>query len=167
MVQRSVLLNDLHIKSEIDLRLDSNNETGGIAKSVIGSSVQYFNCPMTFDGDVFEENKEELKNMFDIISIESNYPFVFHCSIGTDRTGFVAMILNALMDVKQEDIYRDYLFSNFGLIGGSRNAATITTYLGRLSLYGGFTLKEQVINYLLSIGVTENKIASFQTIMSE
>ena len=164
---RNVVVNELHIKSEIDLRLDSNNETGGITKSVIDNSVQYFNFPMTFDGDVFEENKEELKNMFDTISLEKNYPFVFHCSIGTDRTGFVAMILNALLDVKQEEIYRDYLFSNFGLIGGSRNASTITTYLGRFSLYGGLTLKEQVTNYLLSIGVTQNKISSFQAIMSE
>lgn len=163
---KNVVINELGIKSEIDLRLASNNETGKITSSVIDSSVNYFSVPMTYDGDVFELNKDEVKHLFDIISIRNNFPFVFHCSIGTDRTGFVAMILNALLDVKQDEIYRDYLFSNFGLIGGSRNQSAITNYLARFTLYGGLTLKEQVNNYLLNIGVEQVKIDSFISIMS-
>ena len=159
-------VNELHIKSEIDLRLTSNNETGGLTKSVIDDSVQYFNVPMTFDGDVISLNENEIRHLFDIISVKSNYPFVFHCSIGTDRTGYVAFLLNSLLEVKQEEIYRDYLFSNFGLIGGSRNAYAISSYIGYFSIFEGETLKEQVNNYLLSIGVAQTKIDSFISIMN-
>ena len=164
---KETIVKDLHIKSEIDLRLISNNETGGIKESVISSSLNYFSVPMTFDGDVFIENEAELKHLFDIISDESNYPCVFHCSIGTDRTGFVAMILNSLLDVTKEEIYRDYLFSNFAEIGGSRNLNDITKYETYLSLYEGFSLREQTIDYLSSIGVENTKIQQFLSIMSE
>lgn len=164
---KKTVVNELHIKSEIDLRLTSNNETGGITKSVIDESVQYFSVPMQWENDMITENEQELKHLFDIISVETNYPLVFHCSIGTDRTGYVAFIMNALLEVKQEEIYRDYLFSNFGDIGGSRNPSAITSYLGRFSLYEGITLKEQVNSYLLSIGVTQTKIDSFLSIMNK
>ena len=160
------VVDDLHIKAEIDLRMDTTNETGGITESVIHESVQYYNLPMTWEGDLLYVNQEEMVNLFDIISDESNYPFVFHCSIGTDRTGFVAFILNALLDVKLENIYRDYLFSNFGYIGGSRNSSTITNYVRRLYYFNGETLKEQAIDYLLYIGVSQDKIDSFLSIMS-
>lgn len=163
---KTTVINELKIKSEVDLRLTSNNETGGITNSPIGPSVKYYSIPMTFDGDVFTQNETEIKNLFDVISIKENYPLVFHCSIGTDRTGLIAMILNSLLDVRVEDLYRDYLFSNFGYIGGSRNHKIITDYINKFSLYGGTTLKENVNNYLLSIGVSQDKINSFISIMN-
>ena len=163
---RNTIINELKIKSEIDLRLTSNNETGGITSSVIGNDINYFSIPMTFDGGVFIENIESLKLLFETISKKEIYPFVFHCSIGTDRTGFVAFILNALLDAKIETLYRDYLFSNFGLIGGSRNQTTITNYLSKFALYDGDTIKEQVTNYLLDIKVKKAHIDSFISIMT-
>ena len=163
---RDVVVEDLRIKSEIDLRMTENNESGQLTESVIDESVKYYAVPMDYNGAFLEINKEPLKNLFDIISIRDNYPFVFHCSIGTDRTGMVAFILNALLEVKVEEIYRDYLFSNFGIIGGNRNRRAIDKYIGTMNDCQGNTLKEQVISYLISIGVARSQIDSFLEIMN-
>lgn len=39
-------------------------------------------------------------------------PQVFHCSEGKDRTGWIAMIVQALVGVSEADILRDYLLTN-------------------------------------------------------
>ena len=162
---RDTVIDELKIKSEIDLRLIENNENGGITTSVIDPLVNYYSIPMRYDGTFLEINEKAIKDLFDIVSIKDNYPFVFHCSIGTDRTGMVGFIFNALLEVRVESIYRDYLFSNFGFIGGSRNTGAIDTYIATLNNYRGDTLKEQCISYLNSIGVENNKIESFLDIM--
>ena len=41
---------------------------------------------------------------------------LLHCSIGTDRTGVICFLINALLGVSEEDLYKDYLFSMFGMI---------------------------------------------------
>lgn len=162
---RDVVIDELHMKAEIDLRLVDNNENGNLTASVIDSTVKYYSLPMDYSGGVLEKNKEMIKELFNIISTSDNFPFVFHCSIGTDRTGMVAMILNALLEVKTEEIYRDYLFSNFGNIGGSRSTSAIDNYISTFNTYNGSTLKEQVISFLNSIGVENSKINSFLDIM--
>ncbi|MCR4634358.1 MAG: tyrosine-protein phosphatase [Erysipelotrichaceae bacterium] len=44
--------------------------------------------------------------------IKGETPLYFHCATGKDRTGVAAMILLGILDVKQEEIRRDYLLSN-------------------------------------------------------
>lgn len=43
---------------------------------------------------------------------EDNYPILFHCSLGKDRTGFLAALLLAALDVPEEIILRDYMATN-------------------------------------------------------
>lgn len=162
---RDVVIGELKMKAEIDLRLDYNNENGHITESVIDSSVKYYSVPMEYNGNIPYINATEVVHLFEIISKKENYPFVFHCSIGTDRTGFVGMILNALLEVEPEYIYRDYMFSNFGLIGSSRDGSAIDSYFNAFSTYEATTLKDQVIAYLISIGVPQSQINSFLKIM--
>lgn len=162
---RDVVVGDLKIKAEIDLRVVENNENGGLTESVIDSSVKYYAVPMRYDGTFMEINKQAIRDLFDIISQRDNFPFVFHCSIGTDRTGLVAFIINTLLQVRVEYIYRDYLFSNFGDIGSSRNTGAIDTYIATLANYQGDNLFEQMHSYLNSIGVEDSKLDSFTKIM--
>lgn len=162
---RDVVIDELKIKAEIDLREDYNNENGHLTESVIDELVKYYAVPMRYDGTIIAINDQAIIDLFDIISEPSNYPFIFHCSIGTDRTGMVGFILNALLEVRVEEIYRDYLFSNFGNIGGSRDTSAIDRYIAIVSTYKGDTLKEQMISYLNHIGVDTSKINSFLEIM--
>ncbi len=159
----------MKIKSEMDLRKTSNNEIGGLTASLLGDDVNYFSCPMGYDYNMLTTNTDVVRRIFsDILSKEENYPLIFHCSIGTDRTGMIAFLINGLLGVDINDLYRDYLFSNFGDIGGDRDIIGITfNYIATIQTTKGKTLSEKIENYLLSIGVQQSEINSIRTILSE
>ena len=157
------MLNVLGIKSEIDLRETDCN--GGIEKSVLGESVNYYFVPMGYGNNLIDDtddepNPERIKRFFEILSDENNYPLIFHCSIGTDRTGLCAYLIEGLLGVSETDLFRDYLFSNFGNIGGSRKANTIRKkYAYIIKAYEGDTLSEKTYKYLNEvIGVPTEKL---------
>ncbi len=164
------MLNEMHVKSEIDLRKTSDNEVGCLTDtSVLGENVNYYQCPMGYTGNMLINNKEMVKHIFsDILSKEENYPIIFHCSIGTDRTGLIAFLINGLLGVDINDLYRDYLFSNFGDIGGDRDILGITfDYVSTLEGTKGKNISEKIENYLLGIGVQQEELDSIRTILSE
>ena len=161
------MLEELKVKTEIDLRKTSTNEIGGLTASVLGSTVNYVNCPMTYNADMLSANDESLLKFFKLLADESNYPIFFHCSIGTDRTGFCAYLLLTLLGVKQEEVYRDYLFSNFGSIGGDRGLTNVGGFALFIAIQEGSTQAQKVENYLLSIGAKQQEIDAFKRIMIE
>ena len=170
----------LKIKTDIDLRKtekdsDGVDEIGGINKSPLGDAVNYVNCPMYYDGTAVivhtssakdAVNKESIKNMFNLLGNESNYPVAFHCTQGKDRTGAIAYLMETLLDMKTSDIYHDYLFTNMSEIGGYCAYKTFASYDYYLNQQEGNSLKEKAYNYLLSIGVTATTIDSFISIMT-
>ena len=85
----------------------------------------------------------------------------------TDRTGYIAWLINACLGVKKEDLYRDYLFSNFGNIGGKRTVNNINNkyVTSIINNTNGATLKEKAVNYLLSLGVKQSQIDTLYSIM--
>ena len=112
-------------------------------------------------------NEDVLKDVFSVLGDKNNYPIVIHCSIGTDRTGLLCFLINALLGVSEEDLYRDYLFSNFGNIGGSRSYSIIDTYIMNISSAQGDSLAERTYNYLLGIGVSKTDLDKVINIMTE
>ena len=155
----------LGIRTEIDLRTVADNENGGITQSPLGASVRYISFPMEYGGNLLIINKDLFADLFRIFAEEENYPIAFHCSIGADRTGVVAFLLNALLGASEEDLYRDYLFSNFGEIDGMRSASAIRNYFSMISGASGNTIAEQTYSYLLSIGVAAQDLDAFLAIM--
>lgn len=159
---------EMGIRTEIDLRKTDIGEVGGITSSPLGEDIHYFNCPMEWEGDTFNGNKEELLKVFSILSEEQNYPLIFHCNIGTDRTGMIAFLVNALLGVPEEDLYRDYLFSNFGDIGGSRNISGLknSAYYEAVQKAAGNSLSEKTYNCLVDFGVPKEQLDSIIAILS-
>ena len=163
----NTMKNTFGIKTEIDLRKTSDNENGGITSSPLGDEVKYISYPMVSSGNVLTLNKTRLKDLFNYFADEANYPIAFHCSIGTDRTGLVAFLLNGVLGVSKEDLYRDYLFSNFGLIYNMRTAKTIDEYLTTIEASSGDKLKDKFYNYLTSVGVSSLSLDKIKNIMIE
>lgn len=175
----STMLNELGIKSEIDLRRpegqvpsDRPPETGGITESPLGASVNYYNVPMNMDvanSNKIDGNAEAIKEFFSILGNKDNYPMIFHCDIGTDRTGMCAFLINGLLGVSESNLYRDYLFSNFGKIGVKRSLSNITgAYVNQLKAYSGDTLAQKIENYLVNeIGVSKTDIDTMREMMTE
>ena len=163
-------IKQLGIKTELDLRSvseeDGKTEQGGITKSAV-DGVNYISFPMASGGNYLQLNRKVLAELFAILGDESNYPIVFHCSIGTDRTGVVAFLINALLGVSKEDLYRDYLFSNFGLIYGMRNPSTIDDYINKVTSDETKTLAENTRAYLIRQGVSEENIDNVIRIMTK
>ena len=140
-------LDRLGIKTEIDLR--GNEESGYISQGYLGNDMGYFRVPMVYEGNALTANFEQIKEVFDILAQEDNYPLIFHCAIGTDRTGLIAFLINGLLGVDVRDLYLDYVWSNFGNIGSSRSAELIkNNYVWLIEPYDGAELKDKVYNYL-------------------
>ena len=167
-----MMLGMMKIKTELDLRGGKNDpsETGNITKSVLGNTVAYHHVGMDWsEKNLFTGNKNEIKEIFSIFAEEESYPLVFHCSIGTDRTGIISFLLNGLLGVQESDLYRDYLFSNFAYIKGTRSIDVITSPTGYGTYikghYEGGTLSEKIYNALLDIGVTKAQLDSIIQIL--
>lgn len=165
---KKTLLDDFKVKSEIDLREVSNNESGGLFGSVLGKDINYYPYHMSWDVTNASRNEiDAITKVFKVFTNPDNYPIIFHCAIGTDRTGVIAFYLNALLGLELEDIYRDYLFSNFGDIGGKRNIDNAISHYEYLSTFPGNNLKEKTYNYFLSIGFTNEELDTICQIMLE
>lgn len=166
---KRTMLEELGIKSEIDVRKTYDGETGAIISSPLGDSVTYYSCPMEWEGNTFNDNKEELLSVFEILSKEENYPLIFHCNIGTDRTGMIAFLVNALLGVPEESLFRDYLFSNFGNIGGTRHLDLIkkSGYYSAVQDAKGNSLSEKTYNCLVDFGVPSEQLDSIIKILSD
>ena len=166
---KQTMLNEMKVKSEIDLRLVDNNEVGGLKEGigVLGDTVHYYQCPMDYNQSFESEiNTKALKKVFEILGNSENYPTFFHCSIGTDRTGYVAWVINACLGVNEGYLWRDYLFSNFGNIGGKRTINSIqNNYVKVINNIPGLNLKEKVTTYLLNKGITKTQIDTLRSMM--
>ena len=150
---KKTMLDMLKIKTEIDLRMVSNNEVGGLTDtSPLGDGVQYAQCPMDYTvSNLLTGNKQKIATIFGLLSNENNYPVIYHCNIGTDRTGIISFLVDGLLGVSEEDLYRDYLMSNFGNIGGSRNVSSIQrNYVNYIKSFNGDTLSQKIYNCLVA-----------------
>ena len=155
----------LGVKTEIDLRWDE--EAGLIEESPLGSDVGYYRICMSYSGNILNINSDAIVNVFEILAKEENYPMIFHCSIGTDRTGVIAFLVNGLLGVSEDDLCLDYVWSNFGHIGSSRRSDLIAnTYLPRIKSMKGRKLKDKFYNYLLNIGVSSKDLNSIISILA-
>ena len=175
---RDVLLNQLKIKTEIDLRKPGEN--GNIKVSPLGDTVKYNHLPMYYGGEnvltyvgehsaYLYDNPARIKEFFEILSEENNYPIDFHCAIGKDRTGCMAYLIGALCGVEEEYLYRDYLFSNFAKISGICETKDIDDRYGKtIKGYEGNSLQEKTYNYLNNvIGVSTQKLDAIKNILTD
>ena len=156
---KNVLLNQLGIKTEIDLRKTS--EVVGITSSPLGDGVKYVSTPMEYGNkNIFtnENNVESIKTFFNELTNKDNYPIAFHCIRGTDRTGALAYVLKALCGFTREELYLDYYFSNFSKIGSPVLSSPFTNssfYDAEIDECTGETLKDKTINYLIDkVGIS-------------
>ena len=174
---RDVLFQELKIKTEIDVRERENkqgkDETAGIIGSAIGVIYKYL--PLRYGGSniyTVEQNKENIKAFFNLCADINNYPIAFHCVRGTDRTGALAWLLEAICGVSETDMYRDYLFSNFANIGGAtiraKNINTGIYYPAGIENSDGDTMSEKAMNYLINtIGIERTTLEAIKDILLE
>ncbi|MDH6303483.1 protein tyrosine/serine phosphatase [Parabacteroides sp. PF5-5] len=58
------------------------------------------------------ECSPQFAQALDVFLDEANYPILFNCMAGKDRTGFMSALLLATLGVSEDAIYQDYLTTN-------------------------------------------------------
>ena len=156
------MINHLGVKNEINLAGDSNSYNLNLEGTTLITACR-MDTSSTGGFHHFSRNTEAVKNFFEILEDENNYPLFYHCKIGTDRTGLCSVLLGGLLGLSLDDIYQDYLFSNFGKIGEKRGIGTgdshdMLKYVDDLLAMSGKSFKNKVYNTLLSIGLSRETL---------
>lgn len=112
-------------------------------------------CPMSFskDGPKDEfytrgvhENADSYREAFELLADPVNYPVLYHCAAGTDRTGVMSALLLDLLGVDRDTIIADFRLSERVNLPGSLPA--MEKLLHEVDAQGGIEA------YLRGIGVT-------------
>lgn len=169
---KDFILNTFGIKTDIDFRSDM--ECYGMTGSPLGPTVKWYQWSFAQFGysNMFSPNGyKSFKEAFTLMLDEANYPIVFHCIGGTDRTGTMATLLNALLGVNENELCRDYEASWFRTAGGvvdDRHRGWFEGLLARLNKLEGENMREKVETFAIkSCGVTMEEINKFREIMLE
>lgn len=164
---KEVVLEQLGIKTDLDLRGKSGAPIAGL---------RYIPVKMGWYQHIFsDEYRTETRNNIRVFAKEENYPVLFHCSLGRDRTGTTAFLLLGLCGVEEEVLVKEYFLSLYSRQGNfddapiSALAANINALLNGLNDFGGedATLQNKIEAYLLDIGVTQEDIDSIKRILIE
>lgn len=121
------LINNLKIKSFIDLRTNNECLKKGRPTTLINAGIEYANFPLISDADYFrklrypsakdyaqygisllEQNTGVFYSIFQLL-LSQNNPIIFGCYAGKDRTGLVAALILLAHQVPEQIIIDDYL----------------------------------------------------------
>ena len=144
-------------------------------------------------------NQTKMSNTLNAIfsAVSSNKVVYIHCAVGADRTGYVCMLLEALLGVSQGNCDVDYEMTSFaGAVGtrtrtGTGNYYYLSTSGGGwwggsgettvqgvdfINTYNGNSFQEKAIDYLTraknltekpGLGIDRSVITAFQNAMLE
>lgn len=172
----AMLHDTLGIRSELDLRWDSEIEAAMEAYhmteyvTLIGDDVELTHVDGVWYGI---SDEEKLKGMLECVfdAVERGRPLYFHCVSGADRTGTLAMILEALLGMSRSDIDKDYELTCFYTgadTDGHARRRNESEWIGLVSAfdsYNGTALRDRVVNWAEKIGIPIDKINAFRTAM--
>ena len=127
-----------------------------------------------------EDFASKMKTMFEAI-LNNDGPYYIHCLEGKDRTGYVCMVIEALLGATYEELIDDYFITYrnyYGIEKGSNKYEVIKSlHIDEMIRYVfGFdentnlltaNYKTPVNSYLLSIGLTQDQIDAIQVKLSK
>lgn len=113
----NVLRNIVGVKAELDLRSASTDE--GSAFTQLGDGVEYRRCAMGYYMNLMiDEEEKYIPNLVSALlfiksQLKEGNTTYFHCTIGADRTGMLAAIIEAFCGVLEADIVKDWELTSF------------------------------------------------------
>ena len=164
---RAVLLDTIGMRSDIDLR--SDRECEGMTGSPLGPTVTWFHISSSaYAGMQSQVGREAFTAVFRVFLDERNYPIDFHCIAGQDRTGAVAFIVNGLLGVPEEELYRDWESTGYWNRDASFcHARLFDKLVAGFDRWPGETINQRIEAYVLSLGFTAEDIAHLRELLLE
>lgn len=165
----------LNIRTDLDLR-SAGEGLAGTRSPVQGANYfsypgsYYVDSPAKLTDPLYQTN---MAKAFEVFADEKNYPVLFHCAIGRDRTGTLAAVLEAFLNASREDILMDYEASFFSEAGCKDNSSPeylvgkISEVCDYLSSYAKGSLAENAERFLLDIGVKKASLEEIKRIMAK
>ena len=155
------------IKTDLDLRCW--RECWGMTGSPLGPTVKWINYSSGGYGGMADDfGRNAFAKCFKVFLDAKNYPIDFHCIAGADRTGAVAFILNGLLGVDEEELYRDWEVTGFtNGTADFNHKSRFDKLVAVFDKYEGATINARVEKYVLSLGFTPEDIATFRKLMLE
>lgn len=108
--------------------------------------------------------------------LQNDGPYLFHCTEGKDRAGFMAVLLESLMEADRQAITADYMLSYqnyYGVKAGSKKYQVITGDLNAMlkvisdsNDLSQVKLAQAAESYLLAGGMTQTEITQLKTKLS-
>ena len=161
-----ILKKDVGIRSELDLRYDS--EAKNISQSPLGSGVSYKRIAHTWN-DVYYDGMTKTRNLYKqdlqyvMTCVKANRPVYFHCAIGADRTGTLAFIIEGLLGVSESDIYKDYEITTFSYYDTGRSKSQLSKQMSYIKGIKGISLEEKFFKYCTdSMGLKPADLIDFK-----
>ena len=156
----------LGIKTDLDLRTD--NECWGMTHSPLGEDVNWvkisFGSYARFKKQPW--TREAVKKVFAVLADEANYPLVFHCIGGADRTGCLALMIHVLCGVDEDEALKDWeLTGGYTARLNFVHERTINNFLSYLAEFPGDTEQERMRAFLVACGVSQEQMESVRKIM--
>ena len=168
-------LSQLDIQTDLDLR---NKGEGSVNPAHLNN--YYLRTLQLYHNNFTEEYRPALIETVRIFTNPSNYPVLFHCAVGRDRTGTLAMILQALAGASREYILHDYYTSMWSVTGAysksveDLNLTIVNNTLDAIESYGDslytgvenlLKVREDTITHEM-VGLTEDEITMIRDIWS-
>lgn len=173
------MVDQIGVKTEVQLLPVSEQATAYKKKSVWGIDWAGNDTEDTSVYSVTDSPalwKKILSAIFD--SVIHDRPVMFHCGVGADRTGIVAIVLEGLLGVSRSDIDQDFELTDFALGWHSDPLNDNKPYRSRshptykpvingikaVPLVGGLadSFRNRVVSFVLSLGITIDEINAFR-----
>ncbi|MBS2036250.1 tyrosine-protein phosphatase [bacterium] len=112
-----VRLRQLGIRSLIDFRLDWDRKKHPDRPDFLTELQHYYWVPMTLTTSptgyrkMPDEYPRQIQEFFHILAEADNYPLIYHCAEGKDRTGITSALLLELLGADRPTILADYMAS--------------------------------------------------------
>ena len=160
------------VSTSVGLTDDGNSDAYQAFPAVDYPAIGYYAGSYEDKNDL--SNPAKVKSTINAIidAVVAGKPTYFHCLIGADRTGYFAMILEGVLGISEKDCTIDYELTSFsmGEIRGRDGSGVDYFFSWSLNLFRsqeGNTFQEKMTNYLLGVGITQDRIDAFKNAVLE
>ncbi len=163
---KALLTQTFGIKTEIDFRWDHEIENETLRKvSPIGEDIKRVRALVNNYAEAIgsKTTTEAMK----VFADWNNYPVLFHCAGGADRTGTIAFLINGLLGVDEYSLIADYELTperprSYGMNGDNGGFYGLWQAVQK---YDGKTMQEKCYNLLLDHKLTDMELSNIYNIM--
>jgi hypothetical protein len=163
-------LKDLGIRAELDLRTLEENSSSNAAIDRRGSKL--YKVPNAKDclGSNILNGEAYVRGLKQIIDwLQAGRKIYISASLGAERTGAMAFLINGLLGVNEDCLARDYELSSFSadsLVKGQiwkRNEGNYPAMVSAIKTLEGTTLQEKIYNYFKTGFIVDNELVAVTT----